>query len=90
MKDLNKTIFESALSIANKVKAKAILFNIDVFDDFKFLGELSDKIEVILIAKTPESLEEANKLTKYVVHLPYPELTRLGQIKIAVLIGPPR
>jgi DNA integrity scanning protein DisA with diadenylate cyclase activity len=87
MKYLNEVIFESALNIAKKVKAKAVLFRADIFDNLKPLEELSGEIEVILIAKTAESFEEANKMTKNVIHLPYPELTRLGQIKVAVLVG---
>lgn len=79
----------SALEIVRKGKLQALLLYVDGLDDFDRLDQLNfnEPPEIILVAREEHAWEEALKHTKKVVHLPPINLTRTGQIKMAVMLS---
>jgi diadenylate cyclase len=88
--DITEDLLQFARNMARKVEARAILVYADIFGD---LGEIRDFIEdssdqrVILLVRDGEDLERLRKITPYVIQVPHMTLSRIAQIKIAVLLG---
>jgi len=87
MKDINKMMLSMTLDIAAKVNADAVLVYADVLKDYKIPRELVKKIKIIYVTRIQENYDKARKATKNVIMLPDIELTRIGQIKIAMVRG---
>lgn len=87
MKDVNKMMLSVALDIASRVSANAIFVYADVLKDFKIPKELLKNTKLVYITRSTENYGEALKITKNVILLPDIELTRIGQVKIALVRG---
>lgn len=87
MKDVNKMMLSVALDIASRVSANAIFVYADVLKDFKIPKELLKNTKLVYITRSNENYSEALRITKNVILLPDIELTRIGQIKIALVRG---
>ncbi len=86
MHRLNSLIFESACTIANEIQAKALLVYADVIKDYPIPSGMLEKTDVILVTHT-ERLTEPSAEIESVLHLPPIPLTRMAQIKLAVIMG---
>lgn len=86
-KPLNKVIIESASEIAAKIKANTILLCADVIDDFDILKDLSKRQNIIFVTRNEETFRKASRMVKEVLIVPNVNLTRVGQIKIAVVMA---
>ncbi|MFV1950821.1 MAG: diadenylate cyclase [Nitrospinota bacterium] len=86
-KPLNKVIIESASEIAAKIKANTILLCADVIDDFDILKDLSKRQNIIFVTRNEETFRKASGMVKEVLIVPNVNLTRVGQIKIAVVMA---
>jgi DNA integrity scanning protein DisA with diadenylate cyclase activity len=69
------------------VKARALFLCADSAKHIALIEPLLEKTEIVLVTKNPESVEEDWPHVKNLLHLPKIDLTRMGQIKIAVLMG---
>ncbi len=86
--DFSVTMVESAISIAKSVKAKALLAYVDAIDDPDGLTALKKgSPQLILLARSDDDRERAQELTNKVVSVPNFKLTRMDQIKMAVLMA---
>jgi diadenylate cyclase len=84
---LSQVILQTACTIANAIKARALFLCSDSAKHVAFIGDLLEKTEVIVVTRDPENMEEDWSQVKHLLHLPNIALTRMGQIKIAVLMG---
>ncbi len=84
---LNKVIIESASEIAAKIKANTILLCADVIDDYDILKDLSKRQNIIFVTRNEETFRKASRMVKEVLIVPNVNLTRVGQIKIAVVMA---
>jgi DNA integrity scanning protein DisA with diadenylate cyclase activity len=80
-------VLHAACTIANAVKARALFLCADSAKHIALIEPLLEKTEIVLVTKNPESVEEDWPHVKNLLHLPKIDLTRMGQIKIAVLMG---
>lgn len=92
MKKLTKLIIKSAFDIAEKINAKKVLIYGDVVDDLETLldalRDFSSKHEIILSTHdVSEVLPEIRNVIKHIIKIPKVELTRIGQIKMAIMMG---
>ncbi len=87
MKNMNKKILSMALDIASELKANALFVYADVLKDYKVPKELVKETKLVYITRSEENYIEAAKVTKNVILLPDIDLTRIGQIKIAMIRG---
>jgi len=88
MDSLNKAIMEFAYRIAQDIKARAILLYSDMVSDL--LAAKDDKkacFDMILITRGDAEIPEKFKNSKNVINVPNVNLTRVGQIKIAITKG---
>lgn len=87
MKNMNKKMLSMALDIASELKANALFVYADVLKDYKVPKELVKETKLVYITRSEENYSEAIKVTKNVIMLPDIDLTRIGQIKIAMIRG---
>jgi DNA integrity scanning protein DisA with diadenylate cyclase activity len=81
---------ELALEAANKQTLRAILLYADVFPTRESLVEFMDRkgdIDVLLVSRREETFAECEERGGTLLRVPDVRLTRMGQVKIAVLIG---
>jgi DNA integrity scanning protein DisA with diadenylate cyclase activity len=86
MRPLNTLILESACTIANEIQAQAMLIAGDVIQDYPIPSGMLEQTDIILITQDEQPPEPSAEITS-VLHLPPIPLTRLAQIKLAVIMG---
>jgi DNA integrity scanning protein DisA with diadenylate cyclase activity len=84
---LNQAILQAACTIANTVKARTLFLCSDSTAHISLVAPLLEKTEIVLAAHDLENVEEEWPQVKTHLHLPNIALTRMGQVKIAVLMG---
>jgi diadenylate cyclase len=88
--DITKELLAFALEMARKVEARSVLVYADVFSDLKEIEDYLDGAgdrQIVLLARDHEHAEELRKTTPDVIQVPQMNLSRMGQVKIAVLLG---
>lgn len=86
MHPLNTVIVESACTIANAIKARALFVYADAINDYPIPSGMLEDTAVILVTQTDSTTEPSAEVTA-ILHLPRIPLTRMAQIKLAVVIG---
>lgn len=86
MHPLNTLIFESACTIANTIRARALLVYADVIQDYPIPSGMLDHTDVILVTHHDSTSEPSAEITS-TLRLPAIPLTRMAQIKLAVVMG---
>jgi diadenylate cyclase len=84
---LSQVILHTACTIANAVRAQALFLCSDSAKHVALIEPLLEKTEIVLVTRNPENLEEDWPHVKNLLHMPNIDLTRMGQIKLAVLMG---
>ena len=87
MSRVDKFFWEFACRIAKEVHARALLIYADVAVDLFMPTEQSDCCEVILVTKGKKEVPEEFKGCGTTINVPNVNLTRVGQIKIAITKG---
>jgi diadenylate cyclase len=88
--DITEDLLQFARDMARKVEARAILLYADIFsgpDEIRDFVAVSGDQRVVLLVRNGESSEQLRKVTPYVIQVPHMTLSRMAQIKIAVLLG---
>ena len=82
-------ILESALQVAESCELQSLLLYMDGLKDIDDLQaiDFSGNLKVILVARTKENFDWAMHYTENVVRIPEVQLTRIGQIKMAVMLS---
>lgn len=84
---LSKIILESAFDIASKIKAKEVFVIIHSHDDYQILTEYVKKMNAVMVMRNEELYNDnVEKLSK-VLKVPDVNLTRMGQIKVAIMLA---
>jgi diadenylate cyclase len=86
MYPLNAVIVESACMIANAIKARALFVYADAINDYPIPSGMLEETAVILVTQTGSTTEPSAEVAA-ILHLPPIPLTRMAQIKLAVVIG---
>jgi diadenylate cyclase len=84
---LSQVVLHAACTIANTVKARALFLCSDSAKYVAVIESLLESTEVVLAIRNPEDIEEDWPHVKHLLQMPKIDLTRMGQIKIAVLMG---
>jgi DNA integrity scanning protein DisA with diadenylate cyclase activity len=85
MKQLTMALLDAAHTVAKEVGAKTILLYVDAISDCEVLRHYSKDVSLLLVARDRASCEAARQVVNKVVLVPPLNLTRMGQIKLAVL-----
>ncbi|CAG1064558.1 hypothetical protein BAC1_00118 [uncultured bacterium] len=89
MKDLNRQMLESAQAALRESKADFLLLFIDAVEEKDFWRRFREKKKFILVTQKDEaaaSLEGRAKEVRAVLKLPPVKLTRLGQVKLTLIM----
>lgn len=84
---INRIILEFACRIATELQAKALLVYADVASDLAIGEEKTSCFSVILVTKGDEEVPDAFKGLGTTLNVPKINLTRVGQVKIAITKG---
>jgi diadenylate cyclase len=87
MDSLNKAIMESACRIAEEINAKAILIYADVASDLLINEDNKTCYDTILVTRDDIEIPDKFRSAGEVLNVPDVNLTRVGQIKIAITKG---
>ena len=87
MNTVNKVILEHACQIALEVEAKAILLYTDAADDLPISSDPDLCLNLILVIKEDDEIPIKFKDCGMLIRVPNVNLTRVGQIKIAITKG---
>lgn len=86
MRLLNKVIVESACTIANEIDAKALFVYADALHNYPIPTGSLAQTDVILVTHQEQTAEPSAEI-KTIIRLPPIPLTRMAQIKLAVIMG---
>lgn len=89
MNKMTMAMVQHAHGVAREVQAKAIIFDADVLESDSVLKDVLEKIDYRVVLATRNRERPAIPLSdlRRIINVPRVPLTRLAQIKIAVLIG---
>ncbi len=84
---LSRLIFAHALSVAEEVKARAVLLHGDAVGSLRFIEDIPSQAELILVtsAKVDDAAERV-PVTR-VLRVPFPTLDRFDQVRLALLFA---
>jgi len=84
---LSQVVLQTACTVANAIQARALFLCSDSPKYIATIEPLLEKTEVVLVTRPPESSEEEWPQVRKILYVPKIGLSRMGQIKIAVLMG---
>jgi diadenylate cyclase len=87
MGNVSKVILEHACRIAGEIGAKAVLMYAAVADDLPVIDDPGLCMNIILVTKGDEEIPSKFKDCGVLIQVPNVNLTRVGQIKIAITKG---
>jgi diadenylate cyclase len=87
VQSLSQVVLQTACTIANAVGAQALFLCSDFAKHVALVEPLLEKTAIVLVTRNPENLDEDWPYVKHILQMPRIELTRTGQIKLAVLMG---
>jgi diadenylate cyclase len=87
MKEINRIILDHACGIAVEVKAKALVLYAEAASELPIAKGEKPCFDLVLVTKGEEALTEELKLLGTIINVPNVNLTRVGQIKIAITKG---
>lgn len=87
IKAVNRLMLEHACLIADKIGADTILVVSDLLEDWEFFKGFKGRYKVIFATQDEETYEEASKVLDNVLMVPKVALTRMGQVKMGVIMS---
>ena len=87
IKQWAKVVLESAIDIAVKAKANALIVCADAMSDYESMREVGRKVKIIFVTRNRVNFDQAKEVSENVLLIPNVKLTRMGQVKIALLIA---
>ena len=87
--EATRVMLKAALDIARRSGSQSLLLYVDALDDYAVLDtfDYNSSLKIILVARSDEAHLSATQHSKHVVHMPSVTLTRIGQIKMAVMLS---
>ena len=82
-------MLKAAMTVAERSQLQGMLLYVDGLENPGKLAALDyeGELKIILVARDPEAYQRALEHTKRVVQVPQVSLTRIGQIKMAVMLS---
>jgi diadenylate cyclase len=87
VQSLSQVVLETACTVANAVRAQALFLCSDSAKHVALVEPLLEKTSIVLVTRNPENLDEDWPQVKHLIQMPSLDLTRMGQIKLAVLMA---
>jgi diadenylate cyclase len=84
---LSRLLFAHALSVAEEVKARAVVLHGDAVGSLRFIEDIPAQTPVILATADRARWRETPKAVSEVLQVPFPTLSRLDQVELVLLFG---
>ncbi len=84
---LSKIVLECAFDIASKIKAKEVFVIIHSQEDYQILTEQIKKMDAVMAIRNEELYNDTVEKASKVLKVPDVNLTRMGQIKVAIMLA---
>jgi len=85
---ISKILFEDAIDLSSKMNAKAILISYEAFANvINEIGNREIQCNIYLIAKSPNIPEDIKSIVTNVLNVPDIPFSRMGQIKVALIVA---
>ncbi len=84
---LSRLLFAHALSVAEEVKARALVLHGDAVGSLRFLEDIPVQVPVVLVTANPARWKETPAVVSEVLRVPFPALSRLNQVELAMLFA---
>ncbi|GBD97035.1 hypothetical protein BMS3Abin06_01931 [bacterium BMS3Abin06] len=84
---ISSSVLKKAFELGREIKAKALFIYADVCPDIEIMHDDKEVFDIFLVAGTKKTFKEAKKIAGKVLLLPNIPLTRMGQIKVAVMMA---
>ena len=84
---LSRLLFAHALSVAEEVKATAMLLHADSIGSLRFLEDIPSGVKCILVTSRDAPSQEGAELSPPVLRVPFPALRRSDQVELALLFA---
>ena len=83
----SQVVLQTACTVANAVRAQALFLCSDSPKHVALVEPLLENTTIVLVTRNPENLEEDCPHVKHLIQMPNIDLSRIGQIKLAVLMA---
>ncbi len=84
---LSRLLFAHALSVAEEVKARAVLLQADAVGDLRFLEDIPSPVELILVTSSKTDFAAERPEATRILQVPFPTLNRSNQVELALLFA---
>jgi diadenylate cyclase len=87
---LTRLFLDYAVDLAVRIRARGILVSADVFQSNQSLSEFltrNDQVQTVLLTRDAGAFDQVRQQGVEVIEVPGVRLTRMGQVKIAILLG---
>ena len=84
---LSRLLFAHALSVAEEVKARALLLHGDAVGNLRFIEDIPSNVELILVTSTKAEIPLDNVKVSHILQVPFPTLDRSDQVELALLFA---
>lgn len=84
---LSRLLFAHALSVAEEVKARAVVLHGDAIGSLRFIEDIPAQTPVVLATADRARWREVPKAVAEVLQVPFPTLSRLAQVELVLLFG---
>ncbi len=84
---LSRLLFAHALSVAEEVKARAVLLQADAVGDLRFLEDIPSSVELILVTSSKTDFAAERPEATRILQVPFPTLNRSNQVELALLFA---
>ncbi|UCB45571.1 MAG: diadenylate cyclase [Spirochaetota bacterium] len=84
---ISRLVLEKAFEISKSIKAKALFLYVDICPDYRLIKSAKEDFNIYLVARTEDMYKQVENLVDRVLLVPNIPLTRMGQIKVAVMMA---
>jgi diadenylate cyclase len=84
---LSRLLYAHALSVAEEVKARAVVLHGDAVGSLRFIEDIPAQTPVVLATADRARWRETPKAVAEVLQVPFPTLSRLAQVDLVLLFG---
>jgi DNA integrity scanning protein DisA with diadenylate cyclase activity/mannitol/fructose-specific phosphotransferase system IIA component (Ntr-type) len=84
---LSRLLFAHALSVAEEVKARAVVLHGDAVGSLHFIEDIPAQVELILVTSAKTEFDVDQSAVSHLLQVPFPTLNRADQVGLALLFA---
>ncbi len=84
---LSRLLFAHALSVAEEVKAKAVILHCDAVGSLRFMEDIPAPVQIVLVSSNRVNVPREYEPQPQVLQVPFPSLNRSNQVDLSILFA---